>query len=94
MLWRLYGFTKTHLWGIMIVSSALGLGGMAVAAYSFTTPPSERIRLVQPRPHETFPSISWPASPFGSLAAATKQPELLPHKNVWSANNISHVIHR
>jgi hypothetical protein len=46
VLWQLYGFTKTHFWGVFIVSTVLGVGGMVIAGYSFTTPPSERVRLL------------------------------------------------
>lgn len=42
ILWNLYGFTKTHFWGVFMVSSVLGAAGMIIAGYSFTTPPSER----------------------------------------------------
>jgi hypothetical protein len=33
-LWRLYGFTRTHFWGVAIVSQIFVIGGMALAGYS------------------------------------------------------------
>jgi hypothetical protein len=33
-LWRLYGFTKTHFWGVAIVSHIFVIGGMVLAGYS------------------------------------------------------------
>jgi hypothetical protein len=34
-LWRLYGVTKTHFWGVSIVSTVLGSAGLVLALYSF-----------------------------------------------------------
>jgi hypothetical protein len=33
-LWRLYGFTKTHFWGVSVVSHVFLIAGMSLAAYS------------------------------------------------------------
>ena len=45
-LWRLYGFTKTHFWGVAIVSHIFVIGGMALAGYSVLASETLALRIL------------------------------------------------
>src|ERR1035438_5595476 len=45
-IWRCYGFTKTHFWGVSLTSTALIVAGMLIAAYSLIAPEAQAIRIL------------------------------------------------
>ena len=45
-IWRCYGFTKTHFWGVSLTASACIIAGMILAAYSLLAPEAQVVRIL------------------------------------------------
>lgn len=45
-VWRCYGFTKTHFWGVSLTSCAFVIAGMLFAAYSIIAPEEDAVRIL------------------------------------------------
>jgi len=45
-IWQLSGFTRTHYWGVWVVSTTFVVAGILLAAYSMLAPESEATRIL------------------------------------------------